>query len=64
MNVSIRDPRQGTAFSSDEWLPCKGIPGQEKVCAFCEFREGELEGGVQHYQAYGPYSDSYILYRK
>jgi hypothetical protein len=56
--------QEGTVVLFDEWFSYKGNPGKGEARAFFEFLEAHPEWGAQHYQAYGPYSDSYILYRK
>jgi hypothetical protein len=56
--------QEGTVLLFDEWFSYKGNPGKGEARAFAEFLESHPEWGAQHYQAYGPYSNSYILYRK
>lgn len=56
--------QEGTVLLFDEWFSYKGNPAKGEARAFFEFLESHPAWGAQHYQAYGPYSDSYILYRK
>ncbi|MGH9319215.1 MAG: TylF/MycF/NovP-related O-methyltransferase [Vicinamibacteria bacterium] len=56
--------QEGTVLLFDEWFSYKGNPHKGEARAFFEFLETHPEWGAQHYQTYGPYSDSYILYRK
>lgn len=56
--------QEGTVLLFDEWFSYKGNPGKGEARAFFEFLEAHPAWGAQHYQTYGPYSDSYILYRK
>ena len=56
--------QEGTVLLFDEWFSYKGNPGKGEARAFFEFLEAHPEWGAQHYQPYGPYSNSFILYRK
>ncbi len=56
--------QEGTVLLFDEWFSYKGNPSKGEARAFFEFLEAHPEWGAQHYQAYGPYSNSFILYRK
>ncbi len=56
--------QEGTVVLFDEWFSYKGNPGKGEARAFFEFLEAHPEWGAQHYQPYGPYSNSYILFRK
>jgi hypothetical protein len=56
--------QEGTVLLFDEWFSYKGNPAKGEARAFFEFLETHSEWGAQHYQPYGPYSNSYILYCK
>jgi predicted O-methyltransferase YrrM len=56
--------QEGTVVLFDEWFSYKGNPGRGEARAFAEFLDAHAEWGAQHYQAYGPFSNSFILYRK
>jgi len=55
--------QEGTVLLFDEWFSYKGNPGKGEARAFFEFLETHPEWRAQSYQPYGPYSNSFILYR-
>jgi hypothetical protein len=55
--------QEGTVLLFDEWFSYKGNPAKGEARAFFEFLETRPEWRAQAYQPYGPYSNSFILYR-
>lgn len=56
--------QEGTVMLFDEWFSYKGNPGRGEARAFAEFLEVQPDWGAQHYHAYGPFSNSFIMYRR
>jgi hypothetical protein len=56
--------QEGTLLLFDEWFSYKGNPARGEARAFFEFLESHREWGSQAYHAYGPWSNSFILYRR
>lgn len=56
--------QEGTVLLFDEWFSYKGSPKRGEARAFEEFLNRYPEWGARHYQTYGTFSNSYILYRK
>jgi hypothetical protein len=56
--------QEGTVLLFDEWFSYQGNPNKGEARAFSEFLDAHPQWGARHYQAYGPFADSFILYRK
>lgn len=56
--------QEGTVVLFDEWFSYKGNPNRGEARAFNEFLDEHPEWRARHYQSYGAFSDSFILYRK